>query len=242
MIRISIAPKVAPLPLPSVQWYRKPHDLEVLSYNEPENWDYGGDGYRAGPVRNAVVNDPRNPNQKPMPEVYRVFPGHQTSLSCAAVKLIRDINHPMIPVKQISSMLNSNYAFSNNTGFPDRYNCLTGENAGEKDPALHEPVITGGALFRALKVENGLVYFESILTTRALPAAKDVIERGLWFWVTAVTKDGQVNIAAKLGADGIYYPVRMPLFSRMPLYAPARWLHKLPAGFSPVGYDPRKMW
>jgi hypothetical protein len=217
------------------QFYRKPHDLEIVRYNEPEDWRYGGDGYRSGPVRNAVLNDPRNPQQKPMPQVYRTFPDHVINLRCAAVRLIRDINHPQIADKQISTLLNSNFAFSNNTGFPERYNCLTGENAGEKDPALHSPILTGGAVLKPLEIVGDMLYYDYIDMNKHLPTASDVIARPwLWFWITAVTSTGQVNMVTRLGTDGLYYPVRMPIFSERPLYAPVSWFHKLPMGFWPA--------
>lgn len=225
---MSIQFRVTRTAQPAVQLYRKPHDVEIYSYNEPEDWRYGGDGYRSGPVRSTVIDDNAN-----MPEVYRVYPEHPILLECRWVRLIRDMN-PKIGSSQISTLLNWNYAFSNRTGFPYRYNCLTGEDIDKKDPALDTPRVCGGALLKG-EERDGRLYFESLRTSGFVPSVAWMEERPwLWFWVTGVTKTGGVNLATKLGLDGQRYPVRMPLLSELQLWLPLSWLHKLEPGFVPA--------
>jgi hypothetical protein len=206
-----------------VQLYRKPHDVEVISYDD-KNWAYGGDGYRAGRVRGAVLS-----SGKPMPEVYRVQPDHQTPINCAWQKLWRGIN-PELSDEKWGTLLSNNLAWTNNTGFPGRYNCLTGSDFDQELPRFHAPIINGGAVLKGKEV-NGWLEIESLLIGNPVPKAEEVLSKPwLWFWGTSVTKDGSINLITRLGTDGRFHPVRVPILTREPVRFPLTWLHKLPLG------------
>src|SRR5512147_2199248 len=84
-----------------VQEYRKPHDVEIRSYDD-KRWEYMGDGYRGGRVRGAVLDAPL---QRPMPEVYRTpFPDQQTPIPCKWMHVWKDLN-PQLSVSKFSTLL-----------------------------------------------------------------------------------------------------------------------------------------
>ena len=219
-----------------LQLYRMPHDIERRNYNLNDKTlgcAFMGDGYRSGPVRNAVMNDPSNPTKKPMPEVYRIYPDHQTLLPCRWVTLWRNMNSEL-SVKQFGTLMDTRLAWMNNTGTPERRNCLTGENMEAKDPAFDAARLCGGAIVKTRSISNGIAYLESMLTSDTVPTADWVIARPwLWYWGTAVTRTGQVNRIMRTGLDGQLKPVRIPFLTRLPVYVPLSWLDPLTPGFLP---------
>ena len=153
-VQIRVTRASLPVPDPAVQLYRKPHDVEIRNYNLDDKvygLEFMGAGYRSGPVRDAVLNDPSsNPNKSPMPEVYRMYPDHQTPISCAFVRVWREMN-PELSVEKFSTLMDPTLAWMNRTGSPPRYNCLTDENRGEKDPAFDAARLCGGALVKGVE-------------------------------------------------------------------------------------------
>lgn len=214
-------------PVTSIQYYRKPHDLEIYNYDNEQGggWVYGGNGYRGGKVRQTVLDE-----NKGMPEVYRVkTPDHTTPLACKWIRLWKDIN-PMLTVNSFSSLLLDNAAWTNNTGFGKRYNCLTGSNAGEKDPAFHAVIICGGAILKG-KEEDGWLNIETLTIDQPVPTAEWLLERPwLWYYGTTITPQKKVNNFMKMGIDGKMHPARIPLLTRLPIKWPVNYLHKLPLG------------
>lgn len=223
----------------ALQLYRQPHDLEInraTSSADLSTTDrvYRGDGNATGVVRDTVINSPRNPNQEPMPEVYRVLPDHQTALECRWIRLWKDLN-PMLSTSKFSTLLGNGLAWTNNTGWPGRYNCLTGEGDPTKMPAFHAPIINGGAILKGEEY-GGKLYIETLISSNPTPTAQEVLSKPwLWFWGTSIWKTGENKYITRLGIDGRYYPVRVPLITRLPVYLPLSWLDKLPAGFIPPG-------
>ena len=272
VISIEITRKASAPPATGIQLYRKPHDVEIRNYNLNDKvygWEFMGVGYRSGPVRDAVLNDPlSNPTKSPMPEVYRIYPDHQTPISCPFVTLWRHMN-PGLSVKQFSTLMNPTLAWMNRTGSPPRYNCLTGENQGERDPSFDAARLGGGALAKGTEgyslmealreaatliqgvirrtimyqpfrqsvlalASRNILNLETIRTNEPAPAVADVLARPwLWYWGTAVTRTGQVNLIQRTGMDGQLHPVRVPVITRLAVYVPLKWLHKLPAGYVP---------
>lgn len=214
-----------------IQFYRKPHDIEIRDYDleETKGWVYMGDGYRNGPVRGTVLHNPDNPQKRGMPEVYRVYPDHQTPINCDWLWLWRELN-PMLSDERFCVLLGNGLAWTNNTGFPGRKNCILQKNMDAKDPAFHAPIINGGATLKGVE-RNGYLLIDGMLISDKVPDAQWVLERKwLWYYGTTVLATGQVNYITLKGIDGNYYPVRIPILSRYQLYVPINWLDKLPPG------------
>lgn len=210
-----------------VQFYRKPHDVEIINYDSEQTggWRYGGNGYRGGKVRQTVIDE-----NKGMPEVFRVkFPDQTVPLACRWIKLWREIN-PMLAINSFSSLLADNAAWTNKTGFTTRYNCLTGGNAGEKDPAFHASIICGGAILKGVE-RNGFLEIEAMNIADPTPTAEWLLARPwLWYYGTTVIPNGKVNLFMKMGVDGQMYPARIPILVKEPIKWPLEYLHKLPLG------------
>lgn len=207
------------------QYYRQPHDLEIRKYKD--DLTYMGDGYRSGPVRNTVYV-----YNAGMPEVYRMEPGQETPLHCGWINLWWDLN-PKLGYNQFASLLANNYAFTNQTGWPGRFNCLTGENQGKNPPALNQAIICGGAILTPTRVENGRVYIKTMNVKDRVPTAEWVIDNLMFFYATTITPNRTVNVAMKKGTDGKMYPVKVPLITEVECYLPEIYLDKLPLGFIP---------
>jgi hypothetical protein len=165
-------------------------------------------------------------------ESFRLSPDHQTPLDCRWQKLIRDIN-PDSPAEVVDTVLDHTWAFANKTGLdvPGRRNCRTGAYMGDADatwPAFHAPIVCGGALLSGYE-EGGNLHIYSLLTSLPVPTAEYVLSRPfLWFYAVAVNPEGQVTFMTMAGK-----PVRVPFITRLPVYAPLAWLHRLPPGQTP---------
>lgn len=265
---------------PSTAWqiYRKPHDLEIRNYDHTDKnygWQYMGDGYRSGPVRRTVTSDPvNNPQQKGMPEVYRIYPDHVSLLPCHWVWFWRNLNYDLSDEKW-STLMGSTLAWMNKTGSPPRKNCVLNSNMSEKDPAFHAPILNGGATCSGIEVVSvtealrtsvsilkeayqarsfqtvradlssafstpNRLNISGYLTSQTPPdlsyreIAKAWVEKhqDKWYWGTTVIKTGQVNYIVRLSLTNTMIPVRIPILSRLPLYAPLSWFHKMPLGSS----------
>ena len=219
--------------IPSVQLYRKPHDKEIRNYDQNQ-CEYLGDGYRNGPVRSAVIDSPENPHKRPMPEVYKVWPEHQTLINCDWLHFWWRLN-PMLSKEKFSTLLDNKLAWTNGTGFPERRNCITGarmDDPDAKDPAFHAPIINGGAILKRREgaIEAGWFEIDGFLTSDPIPDPATVIRDYPWKWFygTAVTESGKVNYIVREGLDGLLYPVRVPILTRLPIKIREEYLHKLP--------------
>lgn len=212
--------------------YRKPHDIEIKDYDSKQ-WQYMGDGYRLGRVRAAVINDPKgNPEKKPMPEVYRVLPDHQTPLNCDWQWFWRNLN-PELTDTSWSSLMGDSLAWMNNTGARYRRNCILNTNTdSDKFPAFDAPRLCGGAILkRKLPSNDGLFHVEGLMTSDPIPDPADIINKWwLWYWGISVRKDGGVNYIMRMGKDGTLKRVRIPILSKYSLYLPESFIDKLPKG------------
>lgn len=219
------------------QFYRKPHDIEIIGYDKGD-LTYGGDGYRSGLVRDIVTTTGQQ-----MPEVYRIPVDYVTPLSCDWINLWWGIN-PYLDVKHFTALLANDVAWTNNTGWPGHYNCLTGDDAGLDDPRLHAAIINGGAILGGEEI-GGKLLIDAYTYDQAPPTATEMLSQPWkWFWGTTVKPSGEIGFISRKGTDGLYHPVRVPIVSREPLYIDLNWLHKLPPGYMPTDptWKPAKNW
>lgn len=224
-------------PAPQVRYWRQPHDKELTSPGPAAatpSRNYRGNA--TGTVRGMTL--------PVIPEPFRLPPDHQVPLNCDFQKLIRDCN-PEHRDDVVDNALDSHWILANNTGLGEagRRNCRTGAYVNDplaKWPALHTPIVCGGALLSGT-VTTGFLEIESILTTNPAPPAEYVLSRPwLWFWLVETNPQGAITYMTLSARDGSRKPVRMPLITRLPVYAPLNWLDEMPAGFDPANYDPRQ--
>lgn len=207
--------------------YRQPHDLELISpgpsLRSPDRF-YRGDSN----------GTPRDTKGKTIPEPYRLYPEHQVPLDCGWQKLIRECN-PEHKDDVVENVLDQAWILANNSGLgtPGRKNCQTGEYMNEPDakwPALHTPLVCGGALLSGT-VNNEILYIRSLRISEPVPTAEFVLENiDLWFYLVELNPRGVVTYMTLSAKDGTRKPVRMPLISNRQLYAPVKWFDRIPAG------------
>jgi hypothetical protein len=207
---------------------RQPHDNELyLPGPSAKSPDRVYRGIVEGTVRDVQ-------GKSAIPEPFRLLPDHQTPLDCSWQKLIRDCN-PEHRDDVVDKVLDQAWILANNTGIgaPGRKNCRTGA-VGTKWPALHAPIICGGAVLKPIAYVDGYVYVESSLTSNPCPSASEILDKPwLWFWLVEINAEGQITYMTLSDKYGKRRPVRMPFISRYTLYARPEWLHKLEPGFVP---------
>jgi hypothetical protein len=223
-------PVIAP---PAVQYYRVVHDVERVDWNAKDlryrgNVDaYKGD-LTGGEPRKIYGIDPATglPVRilKPFPEVYRLKIDHQTIINCAWQHLWRALN-PNLDNGKWSTLLGNKLAWTNGTGFPGHWNCITGEDAGLPLPRFDAPRICGGAVVTG-RVEGSRLWIDTMLVNNPPPAPADALS----YFGTSVSPDGSVNLIKRFGIDGSYRPVRVPLVTTIAVYLPLAELHALADG------------
>lgn len=223
--------------IPSVQYFRVPHDKELRNANTQADLNstdrvYRGDGNQDGEVRERV----RDSGQT-LPEVYRLLPDQTTALSCNLIKLWRDLN-PFLSLETFGTILGNSFAFTNNTGWPGRRNCLTNKDMTAQDPTFHAPLICGGAVLKGSAMGDRL-FIQNLSNREVVPPASYVMARPwLWFYAVQVAPSGNITYINKMGTDGRLHPVIVPFVTAQPVWLPLAWLDKLPSGFIP----PSPMW
>lgn len=206
------------------QYYRVPHDKERYSDGR-----YGGDGFWGGKVRDRA--------DKPIPEVYRLYPDQTTPIDCKWLKLWWAIN-PLLDREHFQLMLDDHWMLCNGTGFPSRYNCLTGKPGDDpddknKNPAFHGALICGGAAVKGKVLGNNL-YLDTLIISDPLPTKEYLLEnKHLWYYATSVASSGNVTYSTFTGIDGNRQRLRIPILTTERVYIPLRELDKLPLGFFP---------
>jgi hypothetical protein len=217
-----VQPVITP---PVAQYFRVPHDVERVNWNN-KDFRYRGNvpGYESdlhgGPVRGVVTE-----YQKPYPEIYRMYPDHSTVVNCVWQKLWRSLN-PDLSNAKWSTLMGTGLAWMNNTGSPPHYNCITGEPEGVTTyPRFDAPRICGGAIVTG-RVEGSRLWIDTMLVNNPPPPAPDALS----YFGTSVSPDGSVNLIRRLGIDGSYHPVRVPLVTTIAVYLPIAELHALADG------------
>jgi hypothetical protein len=215
---------------PTMQHFRVPHDVERVDWNA-KDYRYRGnvDAYKGdltgGEPRKIYGIDPATglPVRilKPFPEVYRLKIDHQTIINCAWQHLWRALN-PNLDNGKWSTLLGNKLAWTNGTGFPGHWNCITGEDAGLPLPRFDAPRICGGAIVTG-HVEGSRLWIDTMLVNNPVPPAGDALS----YFGTSVNPQGEINLIQRLGLDGRYYPVRVPLVTTIAVYLPVAELHAL---------------
>jgi hypothetical protein len=218
---------------PTMQHFRVPHDVERVDWNA-KDYRYRGnvDAYKGdltgGEPRKIYGIDPATglPVRilKPFPEVYRLKIDHQTIINCAWQHLWRALN-PNLDNGKWSTLLGNKLAWTNGTGFPGHWNCITGEDAGLPLPRFDAPRICGGAVVTG-RVEGSRLWIDTMLVNNPPPPAPDALS----YFGTSVSPDGSVNLIKRFGIDGSYRPVRVPLVTTIAVYLPLAELHALADG------------
>ena len=100
---------------------------------------------------------------------------------------------------------------------------------------FHTPLVTGGAVLEAERVEGGRVYFKSIRLGDPVPTAAEVLKQHMSYIATSVHRDGRVQIMTRANGSSGRSPVRMFMVRKTvePLWLPENELHRLPQGFEP---------
>lgn len=222
----SIKPE-SPAPTSGVQWYRVPHDIERM------DWKEGDLRYRTDGSRGKA----RSIGKIPYPEVYRLYPDQRTELNCYWQQIWKDIN-PLLSANRWSSLLGSQRAWNNNTGFPERFNCITGYGQTDEYPEFDAPRVCGGAMLIGKEVGDRLYIETMSVEDQSYTALEVMRNRHLWYWGTSTTSDGKIGIIERMGNDGEYHAVLIPLITEKPVWLPLNELHKWPIGrpFEPATY------
>lgn len=216
-------PEIVPDPM---QYYRVPHDIERVSM-DADNTDLRYRGNAGGKPRSSVLN-----TGEALPEMYRLDPEHHTILDCSFQRLWKNLN-PDLSNAKWSTLLGNDIAWTNGTGFPGHYNCLTGEGLGLPFPRFDIPRVCGGAVLAGIE-QDGRLWIDSMVVTRPAKPAGDVLRNpAWWFWATSINSQGEINFITREGIDGNRYPVRVPLLTTYSVCLPLDQLHKLPLGFVP---------
>lgn len=207
------------------QFYRIPWDTERVNYNgDPQRLEYTGGNY--GPVRQVVLS-----TGDPMPAVYRLDPDYHVVLDCACQKLWRELN-PNLSNKKWSTLLGNGLAWTNNTGFPGKRNCITGEELSKPFPRFDQMRICAGAIVTGVE-KSGFLTIESIRPEKIPPTSEVLAKPWLWYWGTSINPKGGRNIIPRQGIDGKFYGVKVPIITSFLAILPLSQLHKLPLGFIP---------
>jgi hypothetical protein len=215
-------------------YFRCPHDVERVNWNA-KDYRYRGnvDAYKGdltGGEPRKIYSGDGVQIMKAFPEVYRLKPDHHTVLDCYWQGIWRDLN-PMLSDGKWSTLLGNSLAWTNGTGFPDHRNCITGEEPDAPFPRFDAPRACGGAIFKAKRIENGMAWIETLLVTDKSRTASEILaSRHLWFWGTSVNPSGEIGLIRRLGIDGSYHPVRVPLVTTIAVYLPLAELHALADG------------
>jgi hypothetical protein len=214
-----------------IQYYRVPHDKERLL-----DGSYGGDGYWKGTVRDKA---------KPVPEVYRLNPDQTTSISCSWIRVWWALN-PLLDLEHFELLLDNHWMLCNGTGWPGRYNCLTGKPGNDPDnknkpPSFHGALINGGAVVKGIKV-GGILWLDTLTINDPIPfnyTSKLEAETWKnnnptkWYYATTVSQIGNVTYTTFMGVNGVRQKLVIPILTNERVYIPLKELDELPIGFIP---------
>ena len=218
-------PEPAVQPPPSrPQYWRHPHDVELRLANVQADVTKTDREYRGAPTGKARASVLES--GKTYPEVFQLLPNHITPLSDPWADFVCELNAPELPREKAMLIFDDHWAFNN---YRDT-------------PGFDKPRVCGGALLRG-QVDGSNLMIESILSSGPIPDPEEVKRKPwLWYYGTQVAPTGKVTYMTLGVGDGVRVRVRVPLITKMPVYIPLRWLHKLPADFTPAGYDPLRVY
>lgn len=209
--------------------FRVPRDVERMDADKGD-FRVRTDGSLGKPRK--VLDENGNPIENPFPEVYRVYPWHHVILNCAFQTLWRELN-PKLSSKRWSTLLGNKLAWTNNTGFPGKYNCITGEDKpkGEPKPSdfprFDQARLCANAIVTGTE-EGDVLWLDTMLTTQPAMRAEEVLRiRHYWYYGTSVNPQGETNYITRLGIDGGYHRVIIPILTSQRVYLPLNELIKL---------------
>lgn len=205
-LEVAEVPAVAPLPV-----YRHPHDRELVRATpeaDPHSTDRNYRGDHSGTVRDRAT--------LAIPEIFQLLPLHVTPLSPAWVDLVCAVNYDL-PREQALKIFDASWAFNN----------------GRETPGFDKPRVCGGAILSGYE-EGGNLHIYSLLTSQPVPDADHVLSRPwLWYYAVMVAPNGNLSYMTLGDGNGNRIPIKIPIITRLPVYVPLAWLHKLPADFLP---------
>jgi len=217
-IYINIFGKETLPPVDDRQYFRVPRDVERMDVNANNFRVRTG---TRGPVRQVVID--KNLAQ---PEVYRLLPAHHVVLDCAFQRLWRALN-PKLSDEKWSSLLGNGLAWTNQTGFPGRFNCVTGADKGKLFPRFDQPRLCSNAVVSG-RESNNYLWLDTMLTTNPAMKAADVMRTPhYWYYGTSVNAKGETNFITRLGMDGARHKVIIPVLTSQPVYLPLNELVRI---------------
>lgn len=229
-LHISIVPRAQVAPPPDNALYlRAPHDMERLDFDDGD-FTYipnSGTPNARGHIREVVRT-----RKVAMPEVYRLLPWHSVPLTAPLQHLWYGINDEL-SVDKWWTLMGSALAFTNNAtghspGNP-RANYVAGTNLDKEPPAFDQARFTGGHIFRGRK-DGSRAILETIRVDKPLPTAQELLNaKHLWFYATSISPSGRIQYFQRLGKDGTYKRVRIPLFTTREVWLPFADLHLINA-------------
>lgn len=209
---------------PKIQLWRVPHDIE--RYNvDLDDWRYSGTkwGVVRKEIRDAGVA---------RPEIYRVYPDQTTRIGEKHQWLWKNINPELSKLKW-RTLLGNELAWTNGTGFPGHRDYVNRMDLDLGYPTFHAPLVNGGMILEGVE-DGNIVWIKSLLTSDSVPTEDELLKTHMWSWgVSVIPRDGSINYITRLGVDGIYKKVRIPLITAQKIWLPKDELHKLPYGFEP---------
>lgn len=209
------------------QYYRVPHDKELKEGGGEPSYIkrvYQGDGYWGGTVRDRATIT--------IPEVYRMLPDQNTPLACDWIHLMWGMN-PYLDLEHFELIFDNHWVLFNSTGWPGRYNCLTGADKGKGLPNFHTALIAGGAIVKGEETGENL-WLDSLTIDMPVPSVEEVLNnRHWWYYLVQVAPNGNVSYMSLAGTRGKREYIKIPILTEEKAYIPLRWLDKLPFGFLP---------
>lgn len=148
-----------------------------------------------------------------------------------------------IPVKNYPALLNLHYQL-NPEYTKERADQLLGVGlawCNQQWGVYSAAIITGGNVLEAIKVENGKVYFKSILISGAIPSYQDVVNNHLYQIGTSINvNSGDIAEMTRPNGNGTRSKVHMLIVRKTveDLWMYENELHRLPDGFEP----PNAIW
>ena len=203
---------------------RIPHDVERV------DMDAGDDGDRryrpnVGMSGLGVVRKTIRESGKSRPEIYRLEPDHTTPLAEKHQRLWKNINPDLSGLKW-RTLLGNELAWTNSSGFPGRRDYINLMDMDRSLPNFDAARVNGGMIVK-VRIEGDIAWIDSLLTSDPVPTANDLLTTRRWSWGTGVAPKGSINYIQRLGTDGTYKHVRIPLITVKKVWLPISELHIL---------------
>jgi hypothetical protein len=218
-----------------MQFYRVPHDFERVRFGHDMRWRGNVPAYvndLRGGIARIAYNEQGEPISGPAPEVYRLDPTHHTIIDCHWQRVWREIN-PELSDEKWATLLGNKLAWTNDTGFPGRRDCVNDSCSDCNFPRFDQPRVNGGALLTGIEIGDTLRITSLKPEDTHLSSFQIINTPGLWFWGTSVSPNKSLGMITRLGMDGQRHPVRVPLLTAEVVTLPLSHLHKLPKGHMP---------